>query len=334
MWMKAQQLWLSSRGEIVGGLVLLLVLLLLAGLLRRRRRRRERADGPLRVLFPARVSPSRPPPPLPGPAPAPDAMEIPDWLKADDAAPVITTPAPAADARGPGAITATVAPAMPAPPPARSMPLAAQNLQTDAAPQPIAAPPAAIASLPDWKTDPGKGAIPLNLRGPATAALTINGATVAPPVPASGTIDPARSPPPSKAAEADFVRARALLGQDRPREALALLAPLLVAGAGAETWAVAGWCHWKLANDEGHAQSAPDAARAFGRAIDADPTRALPLARMIGRCHLLQAATDAPERRAAHVGEAVRVFEAHFVGASRRGAELSDTPSRADRVPV
>jgi len=321
MWMKAQAFWATSGRGIGIGIAVLLVLLLLVWLLRRRRR--ERADAPLRVIFPSRATP----PPVDADADT-EAMALPDWLQPRHAAP----PAPslrdaALDAASAEAqeIAPVVAPgpAMPPPP---------------ATPAVAAAPGAVF--LPDWKTDPAKGATPLNLRGPATAALLINGSPVVPtapapaPVPAapaerapsaapmaaaSASPAPVPLPPvaPEQGRQGDFARARTLLGQDRPREALALLEPLLSPDASAEAWAVAGWCHWKLAHDLGDPQAAPAAARAFERAIAADASRALPLARMIGRCHLLQATTDAPERRPAHVAEAVRVYEAHFVGAAR-----------------
>jgi len=294
MWMKAQQLWLAARGGIVIGIVLLLALLLLGWLLRRRRRVRD--DAPLRVLFPAHALPPRP-------RGETRAIEIPDWLRAQDATPA----APVPDVARPS----MALPAAPSAPVDSTGPATAPAPASSPAASPAAPPPAA--ALPGWKTDPGKGAAPLNLRGPASAALTINGAPLVVPLPAAArdTASPPERP------DAAFTRARALLGQDRPSDALALLAPLLGPGASAETWAVAGWCHWKLANETGLAQAAADAAQSFSRAIAADPARALPLARMIGRCHLLQAATAAPGRRAANVADAVRVFEAHFVGAPR-----------------
>lgn len=108
-------------------------------------------------------------------------------------------------------------------------------------------------------------------------------------------------------------QARRLAAQGRQAEALALLRPVLDDNAPATAWAMAGWCAWNLAEEA----SAPlalarEAAHAFERALSKDPTREGALARMVGRCHLLQAEADVPAHRLDHLAAAVGAYERGF----------------------
>jgi len=123
---------------------------------------------------------------------------------------------------------------------------------------------------------------------------------------------------PRPALEASFVEARRLAAQDRPREALELLRPLLDAQAPATAWAMAGWCAWKLAQgDDNPLPAAVEAAHAFTQALAADPSRRTTLSRMIGRCHLRQAEADVPARRKPHLAAAVQAYAQGFGDAAR-----------------
>ncbi|HEY9256112.1 MAG TPA: hypothetical protein VIP30_16440 [Stenotrophomonas sp.] len=122
--------------------------------------------------------------------------------------------------------------------------------------------------------------------------------------------------------DATLRQARRLATQDRPREALAILRPRLHDGASASTWAMAGWCAWKLAKAGQDAlPAAAEGAQAFAAALAADPSRRAALSRMIGRCHLLQADADLPARRVAHLQAAVHAYE--------QGLGDSERPSQA-----
>ncbi len=108
-------------------------------------------------------------------------------------------------------------------------------------------------------------------------------------------------------------QARRLAAQGRQGDALAVLRPVLDDNAPATAWAMAGWCAWNLAEVSAAPLAlAQEAASAFGRALAMDPTREGALARMVGRCHLLQADADVPARRSTHLAAAVAAYERGF----------------------
>lgn len=120
---------------------------------------------------------------------------------------------------------------------------------------------------------------------------------------------------PGPAADMDqaCAHARRLAAQGRQAEALAVLRPVLDDHAPATAWAMAGWCAWNLAEESPAPLAlATEASQAFERALTLEPEREGALARMVGRCRLLQADVDLPARREAHLAAAVDAYERGF----------------------
>lgn len=244
-----------------------------------------------------------------GPIEAPELV-IPDWLAHGSRASAPAAPAVETSAAGP-------VPTTPLPRPHSPMPSS----------RPAAGTPAP--SLPHWNTQRMPTATPLNLRGPAAAALTVDGMTIVP-SPARPPLQPAvitrhanvptqapEEPPATPAAA--FSKARSSLARRRPAEALEAVRLVLGPDAPASAWALAGWCSWLLARQQAAPAAATAAIQAFEQALARDPSRAVPLARLIARCHLLQADSAPPHAQGRHVHDAVRTYEMHFVGAPRLG---------------
>lgn len=257
--------------------------------------------------------------------PTVDPLETPPWLAnatRHRAAMTATLAAEEASATA-AAPLAAVIPATPAALPLvepATVPAPAPSLAVDAEP---ALPSPSPAPTPLTPTGSEYSAQIAALRGAALGpALPVPRVTLhferqgvahaAPAVPvptAVPDVDNDRASPVLAPADMTLAQARRLATQDRPGEALAILRPRLDATASASTWAMAGWCAWKLAvSGRDPLQSAVEAAQAFAAALAADPSRRAALSRMIGRCDLLQADADLPARRIAHLQAAVSAY--------------------------
>lgn len=286
-------------------LVLVAALLLWAWHVRRRRRARRNA---LRVWNPGRAKRTVAITPE---LPAVDALETPPWLidatrhqsattaaltAEDDPLPA-STPFNAGH-EAPGATDPAAEPATvqaPAPPtPARTPPASTYATQMT------------ISNLRGRLLEPTSTAPRVTLQVERYAGHAMSAPAAQP---AIEEPEHERATAATAAWDTALRQARRLATQDRPSEALAILRPRLDADASASTWAMAGWCAWKLAsNGRDPLPAAAEAVRAFTAALAADPSRRSALSRMVGRCHLLQADADLPAHRSVHLQAAVRAY--------------------------
>ncbi len=145
--------------------------------------------------------------------------------------------------------------------------------------------------------------------------------------------------------------AKRLLTFGRPQDAITALRPALSSpAASGEAWSVAGWCWWRVANDQSgrELEGAREAAEAFTQALKVEPGRVDLLSRMIGRCHVMCAQHQAGAARVQSLDRAIeslqraraersvdRAVELELAGALYERAVVSPHMDRAawlDRV--
>lgn len=165
------------------------------------------------------------------------------------------------------------------------------------------------------------------------AELEMSDTPVVQVMPQAAPAEPVSSAPTPATVQVDanecVAEAKRRLTANQPKEALQALEPVLAQPqAPAEAWVVAGWAHWRIANEvacEAPMDAATSAARAFEQALRLEPKRGDLLTRL-ARCHLLRAA------HASGTSSRIQCLEQALAQFERRSQLRNDQP--ADRLEV